>query len=53
MGGGAWPFLVGGVICLVDEISQKESDSVFFLKKKSAELYRLVEELSAQWGISI
>jgi hypothetical protein len=23
MGGGAWPFLVGGVICLVNEISQR------------------------------
>ena len=26
MGGGAWPFLVGGVICLVD--SDNERDSV-------------------------
>ena len=27
MVGGAWPFLVGGVICLVSEISQKQASS--------------------------
>ena len=29
MGGGAWPFLVGGVICLVNRIGQKEVDKLF------------------------
>ena len=23
MGGGAWPFLVGGVICLVDSVNER------------------------------
>ena len=25
MGGGAWPFLVGGVICLVDSDNERDS----------------------------
>ncbi len=24
MGGGAWPFLVGGVICLVNSVSERD-----------------------------
>ena len=24
MGGGAWPFLVGGVICLVDSVAERD-----------------------------
>ena len=27
MGGGAWPFLVGGVICLVDSDNERDSQS--------------------------
>ncbi len=27
MGGGAWPFLVGGVICLVDSDNERDSRS--------------------------
>lgn len=40
MGGGAWPFLVGGVICLVKKKMEFARDrcvdthSNFFLKKK-------------------
>ena len=26
MGGGAWPFLVGGVICLVNSINEQDLD---------------------------
>ena len=26
MGGGAWPFLVGGVICLVDSDNERDLD---------------------------
>ncbi len=26
MGGGAWPFLVGGVICLVNSVNERELD---------------------------
>ncbi len=26
MGGGAWPFLVGGVICLVNSVNERDLD---------------------------
>ncbi len=26
MGGGAWPFLVGGVICLVSSVNERDLD---------------------------
>jgi hypothetical protein len=26
MGGGAWPFLVGGVICLVNSVNERDFD---------------------------
>jgi hypothetical protein len=26
MGGGAWPFLVGGVICLVNSVNERDPD---------------------------
>ena len=26
MGGGAWPFLVGGVICLVNSVNERDRD---------------------------
>ncbi len=34
MGGGAWPFLVGGVICLVNSVNERDlsllnSDTIF------------------------
>ena len=41
MGGGAWPFLVGGVICLVNSVNERDpsllnrwfhSDGIFFLE---------------------
>ena len=28
MGGGAWPFLVGGVICLVDSDNERDHERV-------------------------
>ena len=35
MGGGAWPFLVGGVICLVNSVNERDlrllnSDAILF-----------------------
>ena len=38
MGGGAWPFLVGGVICLVNSVNERDLDrlnsrAVFELSK--------------------
>ncbi len=31
MGGGAWPFLVGGVICLVDSDNERDGGSLLVL----------------------
>ena len=42
MGGGAWPFLVGGVICLVN--SDNERDSVLLNR------HRLVIQRQAGFG---
>jgi hypothetical protein len=36
MGGGAWPFLVGGVICLVNSVNERDLsllNSGYFLTK--------------------
>ena len=40
VGGGAWPFLVGGVICLVDSDNERDADLLnstcgFLIVKKS------------------
>ena len=29
MGGGAWPFLVGGVICLVNSVNERDLSLLF------------------------
>ena len=38
MGGGAWPFLVGGVICLVNSVNERDLD----LLNSSANSYGFV-----------
>jgi len=35
MGGGAWPFLVGGVICLVDSDNERDFRSKLVFKSNS------------------
>ena len=35
MGGGAWPFLVGGVICLVNSVNERDLDLLNSLVKSS------------------
>ena len=46
VGGGAWPFLVGGVICLVNSVNERDLDllnsGLFF----GRELTRFLEGLS-------
>ena len=37
MGGGAWPFLVGGVICLVNSVNERDLD----LLNSSAQILRV------------
>ena len=36
MGGGAWPFLVGGVICLVNSVNERDPDLLNSSAKASA-----------------
>jgi hypothetical protein len=35
MGGGAWPFLVGGVICLVDSDNERDGGSLLVCRNNS------------------
>ena len=35
MGGGAWPFLVGGVICLVNSVNERDLDLLNSLANSS------------------
>ena len=39
MGGGAWPFLVGGVICLVNSVNERDLD---LLNSSTKEFFPLV-----------
>ena len=45
MGGGAWPFLVRGVICLVDSDNERDSYQVVVLGRKSFRSVVLVSKL--------
>jgi hypothetical protein len=47
MGGGAWPFLVGGVICLVNSVNERDPR----LLNNSANVFSLV--LSFLEGLSV
>ncbi len=40
MGGGAWPFLVGGVICLVNSVNERDLD----LLNSSANSFEFVRD---------
>ncbi len=53
MGGGAWPFLVGGVICLVNSVNERDrrllnsSTNGFFIGKSFLEgrsFYKMKED---------
>ncbi len=58
MGGGAWPFLVGGVICLVNSVNERDlsllnswaeasaSDSPVFLEGLSVRSRRKFEAIT-------
>ena len=41
MGGGAWPFLVGGVICLVNSVNERDLN-LLITSFKSSDLDRLL-----------
>ena len=42
VGGGAWPFLVGGVICLVNSVNERDLD---LLNSSTKEFFPLVTRL--------
>ena len=39
MGGGAWPFLVGGVICLVNSVNERDLNLLNSLRMLNAEYF--------------
>ncbi len=46
MGGGAWPFLVGGVICLVNSVNERDLDLLNSLVNSSGFVHDFLEGLS-------
>jgi hypothetical protein len=46
MGGGAWPFLVGGVICLVNSVNERDLDLLNSSAKDSSFVLDFLEGLS-------
>ncbi len=48
MGGGAWPFLVGGVICLVNSVNERDLDLLNSLANPSGFDQIFLEGLSVR-----
>ncbi len=57
IGGGAWPFLVGGVICLVNSVNERDLDlltsrgyyymvTFYFLEGLSVSIRRKIEAIT-------
>ena len=46
MGGGAWPFLVGGVICLVNSVNERDLDLLNSTACRSRQAGDFLEGLS-------
>ena len=46
MGGGAWPFLVGGVICLVNSVNERDLDLLNSLANSPGFVHNFLEGLS-------
>ena len=42
MGGGAWPFLVGGVICLVNSVNERDLDLLNSMANSIVDSYTLL-----------
>ena len=58
MGGGAWPFLVGGVICLVNSDNERDSILLMLIKGSEAQSGMVRFEISTHstygrdnWGV--
>ena len=48
MGGGAWPFLVGGVICLVNSVNERDLDLLNSTARSSGRDRDFLEGLSVR-----
>ncbi len=46
MGGGAWPFLVGGVICLVNSVNERDLDLLNSSPNHLVRVFNFLEGLS-------
>ncbi len=53
MGGGAWPFLVGGVICLVNSVNDRDLDLLNSLMNAPALIYDFLEGLSVIYPMEV
>ncbi len=53
MGGGAWPFLVGGLICLVNSVNERDLSLLNRQRNPSGFLLRFLEGLLvfSQWKL--
>ncbi len=53
MGGGAWPFLVGGVICLVNSVNERDLDLLNSFGNREIACKSFLEGLSvvSRWKI--
>ena len=49
VGGGAWPFLVGGVICLVNSVNERDLD-LLNSRDKGSLLFLLLKGTAAVLG---
>ncbi len=54
MGGGAWPFLVGGVICLVNSVNERDprlqNRNIYNFIVESFFERHVVSKLQEEWG---
>jgi hypothetical protein len=49
MGGGAWPFLVGGVICLVNSDNERDLDLLTSTARKTGGRFLEGQTMSNGW----
>ena len=53
MGGGAWPFLVGGVICLVNSVNERDLDLLNSSANPSGFVCDFLEGLSGEYPMEV
>jgi hypothetical protein len=52
MGGGAWPFLVGGVICLVNSVNERDLNLLNSCLNCSSKRSELFEDLAGLGAVA-